>query len=602
MSGGIDKLGKITPSRKSRCAERSHFPATIKQNTPGSLTDRVVIDKPGPTVAITVKTKSHKTTPKQPKTPSANPESENQVEWKKHSSVLTENKSNWPGRFREQTRASLKQTLHQIHGGTRGSKSARPLTEDYREPRRARHDALLGNPSTTSVGTRDSAESVIVIDKGVQCGGLFDSSNNHFNLLTPIPTIAFLMKELESLVKDEKSSVILYQMEQALLRIPSDTGKSSPDDLEMILKYSQLEASVTQLAAAGKEMQTTLETSRKEKAILQQQLEEKSLHLESSLRREAELETVLNDLRQKLSDSSKLDLTNKKLLSDLKEKNEKIQVLQNITTELKTELNEQTELAHQRFLDSQFLKMEKEKLSVMSSFKDSELIEHRKAIKNLHHLIGDELINIKKASRPDNLSVNPDGYLSQMVIGGRASSSPVRSSSNSIPVTRNTGHDVVDVSEPSISTIDVTNPPTMINKTLSSLSENFINDSENQTEKFKEKTHLEFTSIGGDDASHIGLILKPSEDEFIYVVPEGNRDGDQVEQGMSEMKRSRGRLSLDGRLEGSKGMKEIEMMYQNTRINSKVEVRVPSPPRNYPHPDWSDSSLPTMTISESNLI
>ncbi|XP_015119995.1 uncharacterized protein LOC107043166 [Diachasma alloeum] len=604
MSGSIDNLGKITPSRKSRCAERSQFSATANQSTPGSLNDRVVIDKQGLTVARTVKTKGHKTTPKMPKTPSTNPESENQFERKKRSSVLTENKSNWPGTFREQTKASLKQSLHQMNGGPRGSKTARPLAGDYREPRRVRRDAPSVNPSATSVASRESTESVIVIDKGVQCGGLFDSSNNHFNLLNPIPTIAFLMKELESLVKDEKSSAILYQMEQALLRIPKDTGKSSPDDLEMILKYTQLEASVTQLAAAGKEMQTTLEASRKEKAILQQQLEEKSLHLESSLRREAELEAILKDLRQKLTDSSKLDLTNKKLLSDLKEKNEKIQLLQNITTELKTELNEQTELAQQRFLDSQFLKMEKEKLSVMSSFKDSQLIEHRKAMKNLQHLIGDQLINITKTSRPENLTLNADGYVSHMMSGGRVSSSPVRSSNNSVIVMRNVGHDVVDVSEPSISTIDVTSPPTMINKNLSSQLETLINESGNQTEKFKEKTHLEFTSIGGDDGSHIGSILKPSEDEFIYVVPEGIRDGncDEVEQGESEVKRSRGRLSLDGRVDWSKGIKEIEMMYQNTRINSKVEVRVPSPPRNYPHPDWSDSSLPTMSISESNLV
>lgn len=272
-------------------------------------------------------------------------------------------------------------------------------------------------------------------------------------------------------------------------------------------------------------------------------------------------------------------------------------MMQNITAELRSELTEQTELAQQRFLECQYLKMEKEKLAVMSDFKDSHLVEHRKAIKNLQNLIGDQLSNIKKASRSDN-TLNPENHFS-MVAAGRASSSPVHSSNNSVVITNN-GHDVVDVSEPSISLIDVTSPPTMVNKHLSM--DNLDNESEYHIEKFKEKTHLEFTSIGGDE----GSILKPSEDEFIYVVPESGlvtHDGvEDAMEGRREVKRSKPRLSSDGSLEGSKGIKEIHMMYENTRINSKVEVRVPSPPRNYPHPDWSDSSLPTMSISESNVI
>lgn len=205
----------------------------IIQSTPGSLSDRVVIDKQGTTVAITVKTKGHKTASKMPKTPSSSiPEPESQTERRKRSSVLTENKSNWTGTLREQTKASLKQSLHQINGRASGSKTARASTGDYREPRRPKSDPPSVNPSVnpsaTSVASRDDSESVFVTDKGVQCGGLFDSSNNQFNHFNPLRTLAFLMKELESTVKDAKSSAILTQMEQALLRVPSDAGKSSP--------------------------------------------------------------------------------------------------------------------------------------------------------------------------------------------------------------------------------------------------------------------------------------------------------------------------------------------------------------------------------------
>ncbi|XP_011312730.1 uncharacterized protein [Fopius arisanus] len=538
-----------------------------------------------------------------PKALSAQSESGTQIEWKKRSSVLTENKNNWPGTFREQTKASLKQSLHHVNKRMSTSKTNRTLTADYREPRKSKNNFSSANPSVSSIESGDSTESVIVTDKGVQCGTLFHSSNNHFNLLNPIPTIGFLMKELESLIKDKKSSGILYEMEQALLRIPNDSGKSGHADVETILKHTH--ASATMLAATGKEMQTTLEVTLKQQVILQQQLEEKSLQLEASLSREADLKALVIDLRQRLTESSKLDLMNKKLLNDLKEKNEENQLLQNIITQLKTELNEETELARQRCLDCQFFEMEKEKLSVISSLKDSQLIEHRKSMKNLQNLIGDQLLNIKKFLKPENVTVNQPRNLSLMVSGGRASSSPVRTVNNSIISLNNNRHNDVDVLESSISTIDGTHPHTSINRKMSVQLETLMNESENecQTEKFTEKTHLELTSFRADEGSQSDSISKPNEDEFIYDLRNGIRDSnyDEMDPQVREVQMSRGRVSLDERIEASKGLKEIEMMYENTRINSKIEVRVPSPPRNYPHPDWSDSSLPTMSIS-SNLL
>lgn len=44
---------------------------------------------------------------------------------------------------------------------------------------------------------------------------------------------------------------------------------------------------------------------------------------------------------------------------------------------------------------------------------------------------------------------------------------------------------------------------------------------------------------------------------------------------------------------------EIKIMYENMRQKIRIPVNVPSPPRNFPNPDWSDSTLPTMSISES---
>lgn len=79
------------------------------------------------------------------------------------------------------------------------------------------------NPSSTSIPS--SGESVIVYDQGVQCGGIFDYSDNRFGVFNPVRTLSFLMKELEHLVKDDKANKILSDMEQILFRIPVEPGK-----------------------------------------------------------------------------------------------------------------------------------------------------------------------------------------------------------------------------------------------------------------------------------------------------------------------------------------------------------------------------------------
>lgn len=80
------------------------------------------------------------------------------------------------------------------------------------------------NPSTTSLPS--SVESIIVHDKGVQYGGIFDCSDDRFGAFNPVRTLGFLMKELEHLVKDDKASKILTDMEQVLHRILAEPGKS----------------------------------------------------------------------------------------------------------------------------------------------------------------------------------------------------------------------------------------------------------------------------------------------------------------------------------------------------------------------------------------
>lgn len=48
---------------------------------------------------------------------------------------------------------------------------------------------------------------------------------------------------------------------------------------------------------------------------------------------------------------------------------------------------------------------------------------------------------------------------------------------------------------------------------------------------------------------------------------------------------------------------QFQNMFHDIRLQSRMPVNVPSPPRNYPHPDWSDSTLPSIsTASELNVL
>lgn len=72
------------------------------------------------------------------------------------------------------------------------------------------------------------------------------------------------------------------------------------------------------------------------------------------------------------------------MVTDLKrqiENNEKI------ITNLKTELNKQTELVHKQNIDSKYLTMEIDKLSALSSYKDTQIINYRNTIKLVYILL-----------------------------------------------------------------------------------------------------------------------------------------------------------------------------------------------------------------------
>lgn len=89
--------------------------------------------------------------------------------------------------------------------------------------------------------------------------------------------------------------------------------------------------------------------------------------MKQTKQQESELECEIKRLRTDLNEALKNDLASRKLINELREENRQIGVL-------KKELKDEMELTH-------YLKLEKEKLTIMSSYKDAEFIKLRNAIK-----------------------------------------------------------------------------------------------------------------------------------------------------------------------------------------------------------------------------
>jgi len=58
-----------------------------------------------------------------------------------------------------------------------------------------------------------------------------------------------------------------------------------------------------------------------------------------------------------------------------------------IITDLKTNLDKQTELAQQNYIDNKYLTMEIDKLSALSSYKDTQITDYQNTIKLVYTLL-----------------------------------------------------------------------------------------------------------------------------------------------------------------------------------------------------------------------
>lgn len=639
----------------------------------------ILYDNCNTLIEVCVKTKGRKRTSTMV---SSSPPSHKGIEEKKRPGSSGDSHPSWGGILREQNRAAIKQGLQQLTRRASASKSSKcgsetketkkhslshskhenkhldeiPVKQSASQKRMEDH--MKSTPRTTipsSTSIPSTMESIIVCDKGVQCGGILNYSDDKYGVLNPVRTLNFLMTELVHLVKDERANQILNDMEQILFRIPIEAGKPSSVDLEAIALRTKLEATTVQLEETSKEMNTVCETLRKERDSLQRQVHKQVLLLNESRETQLDLENTIKTLKQELEETIKTAQTRDKTISELKKEIKGYEFSQKVIADLRINLAEQTELARQRYLEVQYLTLEKDKFFTLSSYKDSLLLELRNAVKELQNHIADQLNGLKDMYVHEENS-NPQISIVQ---GGLACSSPTSLSSRDSNVPTS-WHDMSDVS---LSTVDhdppkngnmnkfthkgdkgVTASSTQIKNSDKKIIKNIW---EAQT---KDSVNLEFISLPGGESSHTLLpsykdlgyteirqsankgkedierndSLRNSKDklsssEHLSLPPEKEshvKDPSKSQQSFELNKRqSCGKVSsftedmftlknnLPHNLIGSSITEHFQNMFHDIRVQSRMPVNVPSPPRNYPHPDWTDSTLPSIsTASELNVI
>lgn len=662
----------VTRSNKNILENNHHLPTSVIP--PES---NVLYDNCNTLIEVKIKTKGQKRTSTMV---SSSPNShKGGVGEKRKPSCSGDTQSNWGKILREQNKTAMKQGLQQLMVKGLGSKSSKfgnetkkpgvnhhkqdlkhldeiPVKQSASQKRMEEHAKLTprtANPSSTSI--QSSVESVIVIDKGVQCDALFDP-DDRFGVFNPVRALSFLIKELEHLVKDDKASKILTNMEQVLFRIPIEYGKSSGVNVEAIELRGKLEATTLELEKMSKQMNLTCEALCEERDSLQRQIQKQLVLLNEGREKQLDLETTVKALRQELQDAIKTIEAKEKTIAHLTEEI-KDNFSQKVITDLRANVAEQTELARQRHLEVQYLTLEKDKLLVLSSYKDSLLNELRNAIKELQSHIGEQLNGLKDIYNNAE-SGNPKISL---VRGGLAFSSPTSTSSHD-SIVPNSWHDISDIS---LFTVDHDPPKDknaqqflrVPNSTPDSSETLIENSDKKRTKNVKESptrdsANLEFISLRGGESSPT---LLPSYKEMGYTeinksvnkdkegaVTLSNQKSDNLRNfkntdnislaknlnsdNVNEKEPSKRSMEVNKGLNfGKKSVAEdvanilkdnsqhnligptitehFQNIFQDIRIQSRMPVNIPSPPRSYPHPEWSDSTLSSISIaSDLNVI
>ncbi|XP_072766101.1 uncharacterized protein [Anoplolepis gracilipes] len=442
---------------------------------------------------------------------------------------------------------------------------------------------------------KDSKTYVLVQDRGVQCPEI-SKNTNRFHVFNPVRTLSFLMKELKDLVikKDDRICEIFTEMENVLFRIPE---KLESEDLE---KIDTLEASALQLKEFNKKVKTMYESWASERERYESSIRKKEEQIKEASQKQVEVGLHTEMLTKKLEEITRVIKAKNEAISTLEQQ---IENDERIISNLKTKLTNQTEL-------NEYLIMDKDKLSKLSSYKDTLIIQYQNTISDLQT----QIEKLKLQNVLSEVFVKEGSMSSQAsaIQTGLAYSSPTSSFSDH---SNKSLHDVSDIS------------------TVENASEEDVSLKEDIP--VKDSARLEFVSLLDGESSHTimqdqsqvmndkGTVMHNKSNIASYrnvndVFPKkclhhSSKKGHNKENDVCKIRKfsrvkerqkdntknsfCHNTSKIFGSITSTKPMvSDIWKQGCDTHIN-RIPVNVPSPLRNYPHPDWSESSLPSVSTA-----
>ncbi|EFN80277.1 hypothetical protein EAI_10792 [Harpegnathos saltator] len=248
---------------------------------------------------------------------------------------------------------------------------------------------ISGKSSSSST---NNIQSVLVQDRAVQIPEL-NNGFYRFDDFNPVRALCFLMKELEdSVAKDKRTIEIFNEMEQILCRIPISFSPriSALEELDIMSIQSKLEKDKIKLQEYSEQMKAKCELWMSEREKFRSQIQKQDARLKEADQQQTLLENHIKALTHQLEEAAE---SKDKTVSTLKQQ---IKDDEKVISELRTELTKQTKLARERYIKNQCMIIEKEKLSVLSSYKDTLNVELRNTIKEFQNLIAEQSTALKE--------------------------------------------------------------------------------------------------------------------------------------------------------------------------------------------------------------
>ncbi|XP_024886394.1 uncharacterized protein LOC112463924 isoform X1 [Temnothorax curvispinosus] len=529
----------------------------------------------GDSIEVTVKkTKGQKRT-----SPVANFNSEQKAEKKR--STINDNKSpqKWGNIFREQNLIHMTKEQSTKHDENREAKkntSAKTQQSTGKHPMKSDEKHLKTSPCCSITLVRDCAVQCTIYNPEIHNSNKpieFNSAHVVFNKLHMLG----LIKQLQDSVnkKDKRTCEIFAEMEQTLQKIPDLKSSAVPKE-------------------SSKEMKTMYDLFMIEREKLQSELQNREEKLKKANKTCSELAFNADVQRQQLDTATreKNDMT-----SVITELRQHIKDKERIITDLN---NKQTELA-QNYVDS---KLEIDKLTALSSCKDTLITEYRSTITELQNQIANQLkilneICMKEGSTSPQMSFIHTGHACSSPTSTDDSSQSLDdisvSSVNSVCEEHARRKDAPVEDPELVSLLDGESSHTIMpdqnevtNAKRSAMQNNTVRYQNMDTNNMIGKKSLRHSSKKGrnkeNDTYKTRKFAKPKE-----------KQNDNIRKLY---------LNTSKALESITSTKStISGIRKQGDVQNRKPVNIPSPLRNCPHPDWSDSSLPSIsTVSNLDMM